>query len=117
MAQMTVTIGGFTNDDIEYSPTDKIIKPDDTVEFTKLGLDDYNVTISWDSGCPVTVSSSISLNGSNFQPGYRTVGENATNGEYTFTVTFESLNSAPPLTGEEPEEGPSHGGLEVSRDN
>ncbi|HEX8700105.1 MAG TPA: hypothetical protein VF815_14770 [Myxococcaceae bacterium] len=116
MATRTVTIKGTREEDIEYSPTDKI-QPNDTVTFTLQNLEAFTVTISWDSGCPVTDSSNVGLNGNNLNPSAnRTVSDTAADGQYAFTVTFQSI--VPPGTEEEPEEpGPTHGGLEVSREN
>jgi hypothetical protein len=117
MATMTVTISGFTNNDIDYSPTDKVIKPEDTVTFTLQNMTGWTVAITWDSGCPMTSSDAINLDGDHLQPVNRTVSQSAANGLYNFTASFESNNPTVPGTEEEPEEGPSQGGLEVSRDN
>ena len=117
MATMNVTITGTTEQDIEYSPTDKLIKPGDTVTFALQNLGAFTVSISWDSGCPVTDSSNVGLNGNSLNPSAnRTVSTTASDGEYKFTVSFQAI--VPPKTEEEPEEpGPTHGGLEVSREN
>ncbi len=118
MATVDVTITGFKDEDIEYSPSDKIIKPYDTVTFALENLEGYQVTITWDNGnCPMTDSSNVGINGSNLNPSdNRTVSNTASDGPYNFTVTFDAI--IPPGTEEEPEEpGPSHGGLEVSREN
>jgi plastocyanin len=114
MATLTVTIDGFTNADISYSPSPPDVKAGDTVVFAIQDIEGYDVEVSWDSNCPVTDSSDVELNPS-FAPSVnRTVSNSASDGPYTFTVTFYSI--VPPGTEEEPEEpGPSHGGLEVSR--
>jgi hypothetical protein len=114
MATQTVLISGFTDSDITFQPNPPSVKPDDTVVFTLVGLEDYIVTISWDSACPMTDSNNIPINGSNLQPSAdRTVSATA-DGPYPFTVGFQAI--VPPGTEEGPEEpGPSHGGLEVSR--
>jgi len=118
MATMNVTIKGTTEQDIEYSPTDKLIKHGDMVTFALQNLEAFKVTISWDAGCPMTDSSNIELNGNSLHPSAnRTVSSTATEDHlYNFTVSFEAI--VPPGTEEEPEEpGPTHGGLEVSREN
>lgn len=117
MATMNVTISGIQESDISYAPSDAIVKPDDTVVFSVQNLADYLVTISWDVACPMNTSGDIQINGSSLQPSAnRTVSSAAADGRYLFTVSFQAI--VPPKTEEEPEEpGPTHGGLEVSREN
>jgi hypothetical protein len=65
----------------------------------------------------MTDSTNISINGNSLTPNAnRTVGSTASDRMYDFTVTFQAI--VPPHTQEEPEEPPpTHGGLEVSREN